>query len=146
MAIQGFLSDEQEQAVVDSITAAELKTSGEIRLHIENRCKGGAQKRAQQVFSDLKMTQTKDRNGILIYIALLDHKLCIWGDEGFHAKVGQSFWDSEMAQLVSAFKEKQFKEGLIALISKMGIKLSDLFPFQSDDTNELDNSISFNKN
>lgn len=146
MAIQGFLTDEQEQAVVDSITAAELKTSGEIRLHIENRCKGDAEKRAKAVFSDLKMAKTKDRNGILIYIALLDHKLCIWGDEGIHAKVGQSFWDDELAQLVVAFKEKEFKSGLIALISKMGAKLSELFPFQSDDTNELDNSISFNKN
>ena len=146
MSVQGFLSDSEEQAVVDAITAAELNTSGEIRLHIENKCKGDVIDRAKVVFSDLKMFETENRNGVLIYIALLDHKLCVWGDKGIHSKVGQSFWDSEVAELIQAFKEKQFEKGLVKLIGSIGTKLSSLFPYQDDDTNELDNSISFNEN
>lgn len=146
MSVHGFLTDEEEQAVVDAISKAELATSGEVRLHIENRCKGDVIERAKQVFTDLEMAKTADRNAVLIYIALMDHKLCVWGDEGIHQKVGQAFWDNEVAQLVVAFKEKNFKKGLITLISDIGTKLSALFPYKSNDKNELDNSISFNQN
>lgn len=146
MSIQGFLNEEEEQSVVQAISKAELATSGEIRLHIENRCKGDVLVRAKQVFADLDMLKTKDRNGILIYIALIDHKLCIWGDEGIHTKLGQSFWDSEVETIISSFKEKKFKDGLIQVIETIGLKLSELYPYKSDDKNELDNDISFNAN
>ncbi|TNE74082.1 TPM domain-containing protein [bacterium] len=146
MAVEGFLSDSEEQAVVEAITAAELKTSGEIRLHVENRCKGDAIERVKKVFSELGMYNTKDRNAVLIYIALLDHKLVVWGDEGIHTQVGQHFWDSEVAAILNAFKNKRFKEGLVDLILHIGEKLSSLFPHQKDDIDELDNSISKNDN
>jgi uncharacterized membrane protein len=146
MSVQGFLSDLEEQSVIDAITKAELATSGEIRLHIENRCKGDAIERAKKVFTDLNMHKTKDRNAVIVYIALIDHKLCVWGDEGIHIKVGQSFWDNEVAALVQAFKNKQFASGLIQLITDIGSKLGELFPYTADDKNELDNSISFNQN
>ncbi|NCP85397.1 MAG: TPM domain-containing protein [Bacteroidetes bacterium] len=146
MSIKGFLNEEDELAVVQAISKAELNTSGEIRLHLENRCKGDVVNRAKQVFADLEMFKTKDKNGILIYIALIDHKLCIWGDEGIHAKLGQDFWDSEVAILIATFKENKYKDGLVSVIETIGTKLSEYFPYQSDDVNELDNDISFNAN
>jgi uncharacterized membrane protein len=146
MSIQGFLTDSEEQAVVDAITAAEKRTSGEIRLHLENRCKGDVLDRAKRVFADLNMYKTKDRNAVLIYIALLDHKLVVWGDEGIHSKVGQQFWDDEVQAVIQAFKEKKFEQGLITLIQDIGEKLSSLFPFNKNDVDELDNSISKNNN
>lgn len=146
MAVKGFLSDIEEKQVVDAIYSAEKTTSGEIRLHIENRCKGDVIERAKVVFAQLNMQKTKERNGILLYIALLDHKVAIWGDEGIHSKVGQSFWDSEVNRLVQAFKNQEYKQGLITVISEIGSKLGELFPYQDNDSNELDNSISINAN
>lgn len=146
MSIQGFLTDAEEQAVVDAITAAEKRTSGEIRIHVENRCKGDVVERAKRVFADLNMYKTKDRNAVLIYIALLDHKLVVWGDEGIHSKVGQQFWDEEVRTVIQAFKEKKFAQGLVNLIQAIGEKLATLFPFEKNDVDELDNSISKNNN
>lgn len=146
MPIKGFLTESEEKEVVDSIANAEKLTSGEIRLHIENRCKKDPIERAKEVFAQLNMQNTKQRNAILVYIALIDHKLVIWGDEGIHVQVGQSFWDSEVEQLVRAFKEKAFKTGLVQTITQIGSKLGELFPYQDDDTDELDNTISINSN
>lgn len=146
MSIQGFLTDAEEQAVVDAITAAEKRTSGEIRIHIENRCKGDVVERAKRVFTQLNMYKTKERNAVLIYIALLEHKLVIWGDEGIHSKVGQQFWDQEVRAVIEAFKERKFVQGLVSLIQAIGEKLATLFPFKENDVDELDNSISKNNN
>ena len=144
MSARSFFTKEEQQKIADAIKEAELNTSGEIRVHIENHCKEEALERAAEVFYDLKMDRTAARNGILFYLAVKDHKFAIIGDEGINKNVEHDFWNDIKDEMISNFKENKFAEGLIAGILKCGKKLKEYFPHQSDDVNELSDEISFN--
>ena len=88
-----ILNNEEDRRVVEAIKQAELNTSGEIKVHIENRCKGNVEERSLYVFDKLKLHETKLRNGVLIYLAVRDHKFAILGDEGINKVVGDGFWN-----------------------------------------------------
>ena len=143
MSARTFFTKEEQQKIVAAIKEAELNTSGEIRVHIENHCKEEALERAAEVFYDLKMDRTAARNGILFYLAVKDHKFAIIGDEGINREVEHDFWNDIKDEIISNFKENKFAEGLIAGILKCGDKLKKYFPHQNDDVNELSDEISF---
>ena len=139
-----FLSSDDELAIVQAIQEAEKKTSGEVRVHIEKKCpKKDPVKRAISLFQKLRMHKTDLRNGVIVYVATEDHLLAIWGDEGIHAKVGQEFWESTLITLQEDFKTNQIKNGLTKALLDIGEKLQQHFPYQKDDKNELDDSISY---
>ena len=138
-----LLSKEDEKSIIAAIESAEKATSGEIRLHIEKKLKIDPIERAQQVFAKLKMFETEQRNGVILYIASEDHKVVIWGDEGIHNKVGQDFWDEELTKIIDQFKAGSYAAGIVECIGDIGEKLKEFFPYQSDDTNELSDEISY---
>ncbi|MDZ7807896.1 MAG: TPM domain-containing protein [Gracilimonas sp.] len=141
-----FLTKEQEEHIVEAIQQAEEATSGEIRVHVEKKCKAESPiERAKQVFAELKMHETDLRNGVIVYIAWKDHKVAIWGDEGIHEKLGQSFWQSEVELLISYFKKNDYETGISEVVLQIGQKLKEFFPNQDGDINELSNTISYNK-
>ncbi|MGB0790136.1 MAG: TPM domain-containing protein [Flavobacteriaceae bacterium] len=143
MKAEEFFSKSEEEQIVATIKAAEKNTSGEIRVHIEASSKGkDPLERAVQVFQELEMHQTEARNGVLFYLAYEDHAFSIFGDQGINQKVPVGFWDSTRDQMQTAFKKLAFAEGLIAGITEAGEVLKAYFPYQSDDQNELDDSIS----
>jgi uncharacterized membrane protein len=135
-----FTEDELQQ-IRDAIALAELRTSGEIRVHIDKKCFGNPVKKAIRVFNSLGMYRTKQRNAVLIYVATQDHKLAIIGDQGINAHVPDHFWDDEREFMISYFKQGNFVEGLIGGILKVGEQMKLAFPFEKDDVNELDNEI-----
>ena len=141
-----FLSKEQEESIVQSIKEAEKETSGEIRVHIEKKCKAESPiERAQEVFAELKMHETELRNGVIVYVAWMDKKVAIWGDEGIHTKVGQEFWEAELKLMLDYFKREDYETGISEVILQIGQKLKENFPHQKDDVNELSNEISYNE-
>ena len=93
-------------------------------------------------FKKLKMHKTKQRNGVLFYIAFQDSKLAIWGDKGIHNHLGQSFWDSEVKIMQEHFKQGDYFLGLKLALIEVTSKLKELYPYSSDDINELSNEIS----
>ena len=137
-----FLSEQDELEIIEAIQKAELNTSGEIRIHIEGAAQKDAYQRALEVFNSLKMYNTQQRNGVLLYIATEDHKFVICGDAGIDKVVAHDFWDCTRDLMASSFKKNQFKEGIIAGILNAGEQLKQFFPYQTDDTNELSNEIS----
>lgn len=141
ISIESFLTDVEEQQVIDAIRQAELDTSGEIRVHLEHACTNSF-KRATEVFSILKMNNTRHRNGVLIYIAVKDHTFTIIGDKGIHAVVPKDFWDRTKDIIQGHFKSHEFVKGLTEGINLIGRELKVHFPWSSDDTNELSDSIS----
>lgn len=141
-----ILNREEDRRVVEAIKQAELNTSGEIKVHIENRCKGDVEERSLIVFNKLKLNETKLRNGVLIYLAVRDHKFAILGDEGINNVVGQGFWNDVKDLMLSHFKENRFAEGLEQGIQRCGEKLKTYFPYQSDDINEIPDEISYENN
>lgn len=143
MAAQDFFTEEQKQAIQQAIVNAELNTSGEIRVHIEEKCKGDVLDAASKIFTKLNMHKTELRNGVLFYLAVDDHKFAIAGDKGIDEKVEDNFWDTIRDTMLENFKQKKFTEGLSVGIAMAGEKLKIYFPFQSHDTNELSNDVSF---
>jgi uncharacterized membrane protein len=137
-----FLSKEEEQEIVLAIVEAEKNTSGEVRVHIEKHSNKTPLERAQEVFFELKMEATKDRNGVLFYVCVADKKFAIIGDEGIDKVVESDFWDCTKDIVISNFKESNFKNGLVEGILRAGERLKKYFPYQSDDQNELSNEIS----
>lgn len=140
--VEAFLSAEEEQDIVNAILEAEKNTSGEIRVHIEASAKIDHFSRAQQVFHFLKMDNTKDENGVLIYVAVDDRKFVIYGDKGIDKAVPRGFWESTKETIAHHFKQGDFKQGIVDGILKAGKELEDHFPWQHDDTNELSDEIS----
>ena len=143
MSARLFFSKEEQQKIVAAIKEAELNTSGEIRVHIENHCKGESLERAAELFYELKMDHTAARNGILFYLAVKDRRFAIIGDEGINRNVEHDFWNDIKDEMTSKFKEGQFTEGLVSGILKCGNKLKQYFPYQENDVNELSDEISF---
>ncbi len=143
MSVSKLFSKAQKLQITEAIKAAELNTSGEIRVHIEKKCKADALDRAAYIFEKLGMHKTELRNGVLFYLALDDHKFAILGDVGINSKVPENFWDEIKELALSYFREGNYSEGLEKGILKAGEQLKTHFPYQKDDVNELDDEISF---
>lgn len=143
MSPSKYFTSEQKDAMVAAIQQAEKDTSGEIRIHFENHTRKAVLDRAAQVFAELKMHKTAQRNGVLVYVALEDHKLAILGDAGINAKVPADFWDEIKNSMVEKFKAGQVCEGVCEAVIAAGQQLKAFFPYQTDDVNELPDDISF---
>ena len=140
--VESFLNAQEEQEIVNAILEAERNTSGEIRVHIESTTSEDHYKRAQQLFHQLKMDNTKESNGVLLYVAVHDHKFVILGDKGIDKVVPDNFWESTRDIIQEHFKHGHFKQGIVEGILEAGKELKAHFPWQSDDQNELSDEIS----
>ncbi|MCF6313409.1 MAG: TPM domain-containing protein [Verrucomicrobiales bacterium] len=143
MNIKSFLSEDQKEAVHAAIREAELQTSGEIRVHLENRCKEEVLDRAVFIFRRLDMQATEGKNGVLFYIAVKDRKFSILGDVGINGKVPDHFWNQIKDEMTEYFKREQFAEGIVSAVKVAGEQLKLYFPHQANDKNELSDDISY---
>lgn len=141
-----FTADEQA-AVVASIQQAEQRTSGEIRVFVESRCRYvDPLDRAREIFASLKMEATEQRNATLVYLAVKDKQAAVFGDEGIHQKVGQKYWEAEVNKMLLFFKQQKLAEGLVQCITAIGEALYQHFPYNREtDKNELPDDIVFGK-
>ena len=138
-----FFKEEERKSIVQAITDAEQMTSGEIRLHIEANCKNeNVLDRATEVFFQLKMNETAQQNGVLVYLAYEDKKFAILGDKGINEVVPGNFWDGIKEVMSGHFKQDEFLEGIVFAITETGSHLKHYFPLQAHDKNELTNEIS----
>lgn len=142
MELEELFSDAGIARMEQAIHDAELGTSGEIRIHVDEFCKEDVLDHAAFLFGELEMHKTQLRNGVLIYVAIEDRKLAILGDLGIHLKVGEDFWDSTRDIMVSHFRENNYVEGICAGVGRAGEQLKLHFPREEDDVNELPNTIS----
>jgi len=143
---QSFFTKEEEERMVEAIRSAELQTSGEIRLFVESKCRFiNPVDRAIELFGELNMHQTQDRNAVLVYIALKDKQLAVFGDEGIHQRLGQSFWNDEVEKIIGKFNQNEISNGICNMIKAIGKALTHHFPHAIDDKNELSDGIVFGK-
>ena len=145
---QNLLSASDKQLLVQAIQAAEKTTSGEIRVFVESHIpkKQDALERATQLFFKNKMNETKDRNGVLVYVATADKKLAVYGDQAIHEKVGVEFWYQQVQEMTGHFKQAHYVDGMVAVIDAVGHALKDHFPYDRvTDENELSDEIMMGK-
>ena len=142
-SVQNFFTDNQKEEIKQAIMNAELETSGEIRVHIENKCKGDVIERASYVFKRLEVHKTELKNGVLFYLAIKNRKFAVLGDKGINEVVPEDFWDQVKFDMLNHFREEKFTDGLVEAITTVGSYLKEHFPYQKDDINELTDEISF---
>jgi Predicted membrane protein len=142
-----LFSEEENKKIVEAIRNAEMQTSGEVRVFVENRCRFmDPLDRAREIFAKLNMQQTKDRNAVLVYVALKDRQLAIYGDSGIHEKTGQHFWTAAVNMIIQHFNRENYAEGISSSIAQIGEALRQHFPFDKDiDKNELPDEIIFGR-
>jgi uncharacterized membrane protein len=137
------LTPYEEKKVLHAIAAAEKTTSGEIRLHMDKWCKTDPVFKAKNLFDHLGMDKTKDRNGVLIYLAIKEKKFAIVGDVGINNVVPADFWESTKNIIRTHLANGEMVTGLEAGIAEVGTQLKTYFPYERDDQNELPDEISY---
>ncbi len=144
---KNLLSALQEEEIVKAIRDAEKNTSGEVRVFIESKCRFvNPVDRAIEVFYGLKMEQTDEHNGVLVYVALKDRQLAIYGDDEINKRVGEAYWKNAVQQMLAHFNAANYVEGICAIVTTVGQTLAKEFPYKpKDDKNELPDEIVFGK-
>ena len=138
-----FFNKEEKELIKSAVKEAELNTSGEIRVHLDNSCREDVMDRAAWWFGKLEMHKTELRNGVLFYLAVKDRKFAILGDAGINAVTPDDFWDHIREIMLARFSEGDFASGLREGILMAGQALKEHFPYQEGDINELSDEISF---
>ncbi|MFN4122799.1 MAG: TPM domain-containing protein [Flavobacteriales bacterium] len=141
--LKNRLSPDEELKVENAILEAEKMTSCEIRVHIQSHCQKDVMDLAAEVFAELNMHKTAQRNGILIFIAIEDHQLAIIGDVGINAVVPENFWEDEKDLLISYFKREAYGDGLEAAILQAAKQVMEYFPAKPEEGDQLSNDISY---
>jgi uncharacterized membrane protein len=92
------------------------------------------------------MNETKDRNGVLVYVAVNDRKLAIYADQGIYEKVGIEFWYSQVQEMTGHFKSMNYVIGISTVVKEIGQALHENFPYDRvNDSNELSDDIMIGK-
>jgi uncharacterized membrane protein len=141
MKAKEFLNQLEQDKIVAAIRNAEQKTSGEIRVFISRHKPEDPIAAAQAQFTRLKMHKTREKNGVLIFVAPDARKFAVIGDAGVHARCGDTFWREVAAEMTGRFKKNEFTSGILHAIEKAGELLAQHFPHRADDKNELPDDI-----
>ena len=144
---KSLFNEEDNRIIVKAIRHAEQRTSGEVRVFVESRCSWvDAIDRAAEIFFTLQMEKTEQRNAVLVYIALKDRQLAVFGDEGIHKKVGTEYWHKVVAEMLSTFNKEDYAKGIAECVIQIGEALTTHFPFdRGTDKNELPDTIVFGR-
>jgi uncharacterized membrane protein len=144
MELQDFLDKVDAPRVVSAIHAAEATTRAEIRVHVSHRAITDPEAEAVLQFERLGMTATRERNGVLLYVAPQTQRFAVIGDTGVHAAGGEALWPEVAVLLAGHFGEGRFTDGLVAAVERLGALLAERFPRRPGeaDTNELPDQIS----
>src|ERR1700682_2177518 len=129
MRTKEFLSKLEHDRVLQAIQDAEMKLSGQIRVHIQRgKLDGDPLEAAQKKFHGLKMHRTRDRNSVLIYVAPRAHKFAIVGDQAIHEKCGEGLWQRLVDKMREHFRSERFSDAIVDAIHDIGKVLAEHFP------------------
>ena len=145
VSAEELLAPEDLERVRAAIRAAEARTSGEIRVHLDDTIVDDVLDHAAFVFEELGMHRTKDRNGAMIYVSVSERRAAVIGDVGIHAKLPNGFWNDTLNVILEEFKAGRYCDGLCKGVEQLGGQLRAHFPHERSDLNELSDDISFGR-
>lgn len=133
-------------AIENAIEASETTHSAEIRVAIEVALElrtlwrvRTARERALQVFSDLEVWNTRERNGVLIYVLLAERDVEIVADRGFDGRIADSEWQRVCTLIEREFKAGRWRDGVLVGIEAITLLLTREFPAAGPNPNEQQN-------
>lgn len=129
-----------------AVKHSEHQHNGELRFAVENALALGkvwqgisARQRAIEVFSDLRVWDTEENSGVLIYLLLADREVHIVADRGIAKRVTQAEWDAIAEGMQKEFRQGDFLRGSLQGIERITMLLAAHFPPGDDNPNELAN-------
>jgi len=132
--------------IEDAVRQSETSHRGELRVAIEAGVgllpllRGATpRRRALEAFARLRVWDTEENCGVLIYLQLVDRDIEIVADRGISAKVGQAQWNAICHRMEEAFRARRFEEGVLEGIAEITTLLGTHFPARSENPNELPN-------
>ena len=137
-----FFEEQFSLKVEKAIEEAELLTSAEFKLHIEEVCKEDVLDRAAFVFSELALHKTQLRNAVLLYVSVNDRKVSILADAGAKAHLSEELLSNCLSTLINDFKSNQYAAGIRSCFRALANALQSAFPYQANDINEISNKVS----
>ena len=142
-----FFTPEEQASIVEAIRKAEKQTSGEVRVFVESKnAYVDPMDRAAEVFYNMKMDKTTERNAVLLYMAVKDKELVLFGDEGIYKATGKNYWADAVKRMLGEFSGDDICAGMVKCIGEIGDTLKENFPYNiKDDKNELPDEIIFGK-
>ena len=127
-----------------AITASEVAHRGEIRFAVEGSLdllpllKGTTpRERALQVFAELRVWDTEENTGVLVYVQFIDHDIEIVADRGISGRVPQAEWDAVCERMEEAFQVGRYEHGMLAGIERISALLTEHFPARRVNPDEL---------
>lgn len=140
-----WLSPTDLDRVRQAVHLAESRTSGEIRVHLDDTIVDDVLDHAAFVFEELGMHRTKHRNAALIYVSVAEQRAAVIGDAGIHEKLPNGYWNSTLGVMLEQFKAGCYAEGLCVGVERLGAQLAQHFPREGDDRNELTDEVSIGR-
>jgi uncharacterized membrane protein len=141
---RSFLKTLDDGRIAEAIRDAETRSRGEVRVHVAEREVADPRTEAALVFERLGMTDTAERNGVLLFVAPASQSITVLGDRAAHEVCGDAFWESVVQQVREEFRAGRFTEGIVAGVRAVGDALERHFPRRPGDTdrNELPDTVS----
>jgi uncharacterized membrane protein len=142
MRTKEFLSKLEHDQIVRAIQDAELKSAGQIRVHIQRgKLEGDPLAAAQRKFHRLGMHKTREHNAVLIFVAPRAHKFAVVGDRAIHEKCGNSLWQGVVAKMRDHFRNERFSDALVDAVRDLGEVLAEHFPRTRDGGTKLPDEV-----
>jgi uncharacterized membrane protein len=148
--VRSLFSERDLADIAAAVARVEASAAAEVRVHLERRLPRPLGKpapdplpRALALFQQLGMHRTRRRNGVLLYLALDDHKLAIVGDEAVHTRVGPAYWERVRDLMVEHLRAREPREAVVQAVEEVGRVLAEHFPRSpGGDGGELSNEVS----
>ncbi|HYN54808.1 MAG TPA: TPM domain-containing protein [Methylotenera sp.] len=122
----------------EALHFGEIRFAVELNLHVFDIFRRkSAKKRAIEVFSNLRVWDTEQNNGVLIYLLLADHDFEVLADRGIHHHVGKDGWESVCQEMETMFRRGKFEDGVLYGIAKISELLVQHYPANGKNVNEL---------
>ncbi len=144
MEPEAFLRSLDDARIVAAIREAEGRSRGEIRVHVAEREVADPRTEAALVFDRLRMADTAERNGVLLFVAPASQSITLLGDRAVHERCGEAFWTAIVEQVRDEFRAGRFTDGIVAAVRAVADELARHFPRQpgQEDVNELPDTVS----
>jgi uncharacterized membrane protein len=130
-------------AVEQAVATGEKSHRGQVRFVVEAELTSGqlwagisSRQRAIDVFSMLRVWDTEENNGVLVYVLLADHKVEIVADRGVHRHVGDERWRAICKEIEMRYRRGEFREGSVIGVEKISAELAHYFPGNGTGRNE----------
>lgn len=125
--------------IEDSLRNSSCQHLGELHFAVENALAPGkvwrgmsARQRAIEVFSNLRLWDTEENSGVLIYLLLADRAVHVVADRGINKHVAQAEWDAVVKSMEKEFRQGDFLSGSLQGIERTVKLLACHFPCEAE--------------